>query len=82
VTYLQNLLDDLGYDTSANGSAAFADSEAEVLLNGDGLNELNGHINVVTRHYHLYAFGQVNGTGYVGRTEVELRAYDGRLLLS
>ena len=38
-----------------------------------GLNQLDAHVRVVTRHNHVLALGQVHDTGDVGRPEVELR---------
>ena len=32
------------------------------------------HLDVVSRHYHLYALRQLNNTCYVRRSEVELRS--------
>ena len=68
-----HLLDDLGNTTGADGTATFADCEAEALVHGDGLDELNGHLAVVARHNHLGAFGELHNTGHVSGTEVELR---------
>src|SRR5262249_44810049 len=58
----------------ANGTAAFTDSEAQTFFHGDGGNQLNINVDVVTRHDDFYAFRQVNYTGHIRGTEVELRA--------
>ena len=66
------LLVDGDDDAGADGAAALADSEAEAVLNGDGGDELNVHIDVVAGHAHLNALGQGDDAGHVGGTEVEL----------
>src|SRR5215212_8925776 len=57
------LLDDACDDARTDGAAAFADREAKLLF----------HRDVVTRHHHLGAFGQMHDTGHVGGAKVELR---------
>src|SRR4051812_11668500 len=68
------LLGDLGDPARADGAAAFADGEAQTLLHGDGLDQLDLHLGVVARHDHLGALGEGDDAGHVRRTEVELRA--------
>ena len=53
--------------------ATLADSEAQALLHGDRVNEVALDGDVVTRHSHLGALGELDRTGNVGGTEVELR---------
>src|SRR5215469_6201666 len=67
------LLDDLRDPTGANGPAALADSEAQALLHGDRLDQVNLHLGVVTGQHHLGAFRQMHHAGDVGGAEVELR---------
>src|SRR5215213_4433874 len=67
------LLDDGGDHPRADRAAALADREAQALVHCDGLDELHGHLDVVTRHDHLRALGQGGNSGHVGRAEVELR---------
>src|SRR6185437_3960390 len=52
------LLEDLGDDACADGTAALADGEALPLLEGDGRDEVDGDLRVVARHHHLGALGQ------------------------
>src|SRR3954469_8399072 len=66
------LLDDLGHDARPDRATALADGEAEALVHGDRLDQLDRHLDVVTRHHHLRALGQVGDAGHVGRAEVEL----------
>src|SRR6202011_4365361 len=54
-------------------TAALADREAEAFFAGDRRDELDVHRDVVAGHHHLDAFRQLDGTGHVGRAEVELR---------
>src|SRR5215213_7296570 len=67
------LLDYFGDHPRADGPAALADSEAQPLVHGDRLDQLYGHLDVVARHDHLRALGEVRHAGHVGRAEVELR---------
>src|SRR2546430_12121228 len=67
------LLDDLSRHASADGLAAFADGEPESLLDTDRLAEGDVHDDVVARHGHLDALGQLHLTGHVGGPHVELR---------
>ena len=53
--------------------ATLADSEAQALLHGDRVDEVALDGDVVTRHSHLGALGELDRTGNVGGTEVELR---------
>ena len=66
------LFDDLGDDTSTNGAATFADSEAQTLFHGDWGEQLNLESYGVTRHDHFFVSWQFNFTSYVSSTEVEL----------
>src|SRR6266496_4867904 len=68
------LLDDLGDHARADRAAALADREAQALVHGDGLDQLDLHLDVVTRHDHLGALGQPSDAGDVRGAEVELRA--------
>src|SRR3954452_828879 len=67
------LLDDLGDSTGADGTATLTDGEAQALLHGDRLDQLDRHLGVVARHDHLGALGEGHHTGHVRRPEVELR---------
>src|SRR3954454_16076764 len=69
---LPRLLDDLGHDARADGPAALANGEAQALVHGDGLDQLDLHLDVVARHDHLGALGEVRRAGHVRRAEVEL----------
>src|SRR3970282_305035 len=70
--WVPELLVDLGDDAGADGAPAFADGEAEAFFDGDGLDQLHHHGDVVTGHHHLGPFGEVDGAGHVGRAQVEL----------
>src|SRR5947209_19809502 len=67
------LLDDLRDATGADGPATLTDGEAQALLHGDRLDQLDRHLGVVARHDHLGAGRQRHDAGDVGRPEVELR---------
>src|SRR3954463_15212643 len=69
-----SLLDDLGHHPRADGAAALANGEAQALVHGDRLDQLDVHLHVVARHDHLRALGQGGDAGHVSRAEVELRA--------
>ena len=68
-----SLLDDLGDHAGAHGAAALADREAEALVHGDRLDQLDLHLRVVARHDHLLALRELDRSGDVCGPEVELR---------
>src|SRR3954454_9372091 len=67
------LLLDTGHHPGAHGAATLADGEAQTVVHCDRLDQLDRHLDVVTRHDHLRALGQVGDAGHVRRAEVELR---------
>src|SRR5439155_21411567 len=73
----ESLLDDLGDDPRADGATALADREPKALVHGDRLDQLDRHLDVVSRHHHLRALRQVGDPGDVRGTEVELRSVSG-----
>ena len=66
------LLVDADNNTGADGTAALADSEAKAVLDGDGGDQLDVHVDVVAGHAHLNTLGKGDDAGNVGGTEVEL----------
>src|SRR6476646_8218649 len=66
-------LEDLGDAAGADRAATLADGEAQTVLQGDGLDQVDLHLGVVTGHDRLGALGQVDHAGHVSRPEVELR---------
>ena len=54
-------------------ATTFADSEAKTYVECYSVDELYSDFHVVTRHYHFNTFGEMNLTGAVHGTEVELR---------
>ncbi len=68
----RRLLDDFGYDASADGTTAFTDSETQTIFHRDGFDQSDSHLDVVTWHYHFNAFWQFAVTSHVSSTEVEL----------
>src|SRR3954447_1269365 len=71
---LVELLDDLHDSAGAHGAATLSDGEPEALLHRDRCDQLDRHLDVVARHDHLDALGEVRLAGHVRRAEVELRA--------
>src|SRR3954471_7615599 len=68
----QELLDDLGNDAGADGTAAFTDSEAQAFFHRDRVDQLDGDRHVIAWHDHFFVCWQLDRTGHVRRTEVEL----------
>src|SRR4051812_6536351 len=66
------LSQDLRDDARAHGPAAFADGEAQALLQGDRRDQGDGERGVVPGHDHLGAGGQLGRAGHVGGPDVEL----------
>src|SRR3954452_24556600 len=71
------LLDDLRDDSRADGAATLADGEPQTLVHRDRLDQLDRHLDVVSRHHHLRPLGEVGDPGHVGGPEVELRPVAG-----
>ena len=53
------LFDYLGDDTRADGSPALSNGEAEALVHGDRLNQLDLHLGVLTRGHELAPVGSL-----------------------
>src|ERR1700752_1119418 len=68
------LLDDLRHHARADRTAAFADREPKSLFHRDRCDQAHHHFDVVARHHHLDALGQLARARHVRRAEVELRA--------
>src|SRR6195952_4002969 len=66
------LLDDLGDDAGADGTAAFTDGEAQAFFHRDRGDQLDRDRHVVAWHDHFLAFRQFDGARHVRRAEVEL----------
>ena len=71
--HYNNLLDDFGHNTSADGTTAFTDGKTQTIFHRNGFDQCNGHLNVITWHHHLNTFWQLAVTSHISRTEVELR---------
>src|SRR3954466_1962769 len=71
------LLDDARDDAGADGAATLADREAQFLFHRDRHDQVHFHRDVVARHHHFGALGQMHHPGHVGGAEVELRAVVG-----
>src|SRR5262245_44719975 len=67
---LQKLLNNVSHRTGTDRSAALADSEAEAFFHGDRGDELDLHLDVVSRHDHLDTCRQVRNSRDVSCTEV------------
>src|SRR5690606_18801569 len=67
-----DLIDDLGYNTCADGTTAFTDCKTQTFFHCDRVDQLNRDRHVVTWHNHFFVFRQFDRAGYVRRTEVEL----------
>ena len=62
-----SLLDDFSDGASADGTATFADCEAELLFHSDRRDEFDVDRDGVTRGHHFDAFRKLDRTGNVGR---------------
>src|SRR6185312_645949 len=67
------LFDDFRNRARAHGSSAFADSETQTFIHGDGRNQLNFELDVIARHHHFHAGRELSHAGHVRGAEVELR---------
>src|SRR5579883_1199338 len=69
---VRRALVDFGADAGADGAPALANGELGADLHSDGLDQLDGHLDVIAGHDHLDAFGQADGPGDIGGADVEL----------
>ena len=67
------IVDDFCDLTRTYRTTTLADSETQTSVQSHSVDKLNSDLNVITRHYHFYALRQMNLTGAVHCTEVELR---------
>src|SRR5205823_11450447 len=67
------LLLDCRDHAGADGAAALANREAQSLVHGDWLDQLDVHVRVVARHDHLLALRELDRARHVRGAEVELR---------
>src|SRR2546422_5660822 len=74
IFWATTLLDHLDGHAGSDRAATFTDGEAHSLLDRDRGDELDLHVNVVARHHHLGALGQLDLAGHVRGPHVELRA--------
>src|SRR5579885_629109 len=72
LAHVQTLRHDSGAEASADGMAAFANSEADSLFHRHRLLQFHSHFNGIARHDHIYALRQFDRSRYVGGTHVEL----------
>src|SRR4051812_48743928 len=68
----KKLSDDLGNDAGADGTAAFADRETQAFFHRDRVDQLDGDRHVIAWHDHFFVRWQLDRTGHVRGTEVEL----------
>src|SRR5271156_3032440 len=71
------LLDDLGNRSGAHGVPAFANREAQALLQGYRRYQRNLTRYVVARHHHLHSRRQLHIPRHVRRAEIKLRPVPG-----
>ena len=71
----EQLSEDFVYNTCANSTSAFSDSESHTFFNSYRSDKFNFHNNVVTRHYHFTV--EFDRTCNVSCSDVELRSVTG-----
>src|SRR6185295_19513197 len=67
------LFHDFCDDAGADGSPAFADGKAQLLLHGDRRDQFDLDGDIVARHHHLGARRQLHDPRHIRGAEVELR---------
>src|SRR5215472_8288405 len=67
------LLNNFRDHSCTDSPTTLADRELQTLFHSDRSNQLDLHVDVVTRHDHLSAFRQFDNSGNVRRAEVKLR---------
>src|SRR5260370_21813127 len=74
IFWATTLVDHLDGNAGSDRAATLADGEAHPLLDRDRGDELDLHVDVVARHHHLGALGQLDFAGHVRGPHVELWA--------
>src|SRR5580698_1793115 len=69
----ENLLDDFRYCSRTHRVAAFANREAQALLQSHRRDQRHFAAHVISRHHHLHSRRQLHIPSHVRRTEVKLR---------
>src|SRR5258707_9464826 len=62
-----------GADARTNGAPAFANGEVRADFHGHRLDQLDGHLDVITRYDHLHSLRQLDRSRHVRGADVELR---------
>src|SRR3989344_3560353 len=70
--------DYFGYHSRSNRLAAFANSEALLLLKGDWCDKFYLETHCVTGHNHLRLFRKCHLAGHIGRADIKLRFVAGK----
>src|SRR6266699_3666174 len=73
LSILSSLCNDVRNGARAYRPATLADSEPQTLVHGHRRNQLDHQRNIVARHHHLSALGQLRHSRHIRRAEVELR---------
>src|SRR3989338_3693162 len=68
------LLQNLGDDARTDRLPSLTDGETLLLLEGNGLDELHGEGDGISRHHHLGSLRQRYLAGHVGRTDVDRKS--------
>src|SRR4030095_10257783 len=68
------VIEDLLYTARPDGLTPFTNGESHGLLHRDWGDQLDFDRDIVTRHHHFNAFGELDRTAHVRRAEIELRA--------
>src|SRR5256886_1875980 len=74
---IPKLLEDFGDGAGAHRVPAFADGEAQPLLQGHRRDQSDLRRDVVPRHHHLHPRRQLHISGHVRRTKIKLRPVAG-----
>src|SRR5690625_2489737 len=67
------LLDDFGDQSGTNRAATLTNRELQPLLHRNRLNQLHGHLSVITGHHHLSTLSQRHRASHISRPEIKLR---------
>src|SRR5690606_6266053 len=67
-----SLFVDLGYDTRADGTTAFTNSETKTLVHSDWHNQVNFYVDCIAWHNNVSSFWKMDFTGNVSSAEIEL----------
>ncbi len=72
IHYFLKLCNNFGNYSRTNCSSSFTDRKSKSLFHRNWCSKFDSHLDVITRHNHLYSCRKLNCSSYISSSEVEL----------